>query len=126
MTNEENVTFEFIKGHCCQLNSVSNTDINPRTPVKSVCTHSKTFDTTIVSDATSNPDHNRMVISLNYSSDNYATVLDNIIGAQVLNEEMERNLKKKVLMIPTDIRQPRLLRLCFISMSLAVRLVKLH
>ena len=96
MTKEDTVIFESMKGNYCQQNSFPNTDINLRTPVESVCvTHSKTSHTIIISDITSDPNHNGKVISLNYSSGNSAMVLETLVGTQDLNEARERNKKNK-------------------------------
>ena len=92
MTKEDTTTFESMKRHCCQLNSVPHTDVNNKTPVKSGCvTNSESLDMTIVSDVTLSPNHNGMIISINYSSGNSAMVLETLIGAQDLNEARERN-----------------------------------
>ncbi len=97
MTKEDNVTFKFMKGHYLQQStSFPNTDIDLRTPVKSICvTHSKISYTTIISGITSDPNHNVKVISLNYLSGNLAMLLETLVGAQDLNEARERNKKVK-------------------------------
>ena len=53
MTKEDNATFESMKGNYCQEN------IKVRNPVDSICVLlSKTSDMTIISDITSDPNHN--------------------------------------------------------------------
>ena len=92
MTKEDNATFESMKGNYCQEN------IKVRNPVDSICVSlSKTSDTTIISDITSDPNHNNhgRVISLNYSAGNSAIVLETLVGTQDLNEARERNKKNK-------------------------------
>ena len=64
MTKEDIVTFKFMNRLYYQLNSVPDIDINPRTPVESMCaTYSKTSDMVAVSDFMHDTNHNGTVVS---------------------------------------------------------------
>ena len=99
MIKEDIKTFNAIKKEYVQSNSANDTEF-VSSIVDSLYIRKSNSDTTIISNLTDpnkkNSDGTVTVLSLNYSSDNSAMVMETLIGAQDLNEAREREeLKKK-------------------------------